>query len=249
MTNRSVLLFPLVMAGFVSIAEAGSAPDGYSSVNGYFLGFENEAYLSVENSKSYVEEIEAICKRKGTFWALGVGSPFTCTGFRYIEEGGNGPVYGLDLKSTAPIKGRPHALLFSSKPFLAPTWTERAATRDEVDNLLAAPLRGEKYSSALRNARAGKAKAIDVSNYAAAFIVPWRTVSDGIVVEKEFLLVAKRKTGAYETSEVRGRIVGFADINDDGIPELIISTNCDGICQYVISIASKNSVRIYISNH
>jgi hypothetical protein len=106
MTLRSrYIVFLLLYACLISKLHAGSSPVGSSSVKGYFLGYKDEAYISAEIPKSYARELESICKRKGTFWALGIDSPFTCTKFTYPEEGDYDRAYSLNLQSSSLLSG------------------------------------------------------------------------------------------------------------------------------------------------
>lgn len=248
--RRLTMLFVLCI-GLVASAHAGSAPEGYSSIKGYFLGFPTEAYFPISQSQEFLEEMERICKSKGNVWALGVASPFVCTAFALIEEGGNGPVYGVTLKNQKTIKTPNHALLFSVHPFPKPAWTERRPTIAEIDELSAmTTLKDKKHAIALKHLRAGKGQVIEPSNgEALLYVVPGRITSDGIVDERNCLLIAKFKTGGYETFQFRGKVVGLADLNSDGIPELQISTNCDGTCESVMSVVKQSPVRLDISNH
>lgn len=245
------LVFLVLYACLVTSLHAGSNPVGSSSVKGYFLGYMNEAYLAADTSTSYVREIESICKRRGKFWALGIDSPFTCTRFAYPEEGDYDPAYSVNLRSPSKVAQPNHALLFATKPFPKPSWTVRSATPVEMEELASlSALKAKKYSKALRNAKAGKAKVIELSNgKAAIFVLPWRVLSDGIVEEEEFLLLTTDVRGTKTLVERRGNIVGYADLNDDGIPELQISVNCDGRCESVGSALGGDSIRLEISVH
>lgn len=245
------IIFLMLYACVISKVHAGSNPVGSSSVKGYFLGYKDEVYLSAEIPKSYVREIESICKRKGTFSALGIDSPFTCTKFTYPEEDGYDRAYSLTLRSSSRVKEQDHALLFSTKPFPKPSWTVRVAAPDDIERVAAAPeLKIKKYAKALRNARAGKAKIIESSNGKATIVVlPWRILDDGIVEDEEFLLLTTDEHGTKRLVEHRGKIVGYADLNNDGIPELQISINCDGRCESVISVLGDKSVWLEISVH
>lgn len=252
MTVRSrYIVFLVLHACLISNLHAGSNPVGTSLVKGYFLGYKDEAYISAEIPRSYVREIESLCKRKGTFWVLGIDSPFTCTKFTYPEEGGYDRAYSLHLRNSSKAKEPDHALLFSTKPFPIPSWTVRVATPEDIERVAAAPeLKIKKYAKALRNARAGKAKVIESANGKATIVVlPWRVISDGIVEDEEFLLLTTDERGDKRLLERRGKIVGYADLNNDGIPELQISTNCDGSCESVISVLGSKSVRLEISVH
>lgn len=242
--------FLMLTACIISLAHAGSEPIGYSSINGYFLGFASEAYISVENPNDFGQEIENICKRKGSLWALGIESPFTCASYK-IEEDDDQSTYGLILENSMQINEPTHALLFSTKPFPKPNWTFRHATKAEIDLIaITTPLKTKKYSKALENARAGKTKVVETPNgKETIFIIPWQISSDGIEEDEDFLFIRNNNVGGYVMLESRGEIVGLTDITADGIPEFQISRACDGTCESVISATIGDNVLIRISSH
>lgn len=248
---RRLALISLFFAFFIAPAHAGSAPEVRSSVKGFFLGSSTDAYFSVEQPKDYLDQIERICKSREKVWALGIQSPFICTNFEFIEQGGDGPVYGITLANKRTIEDRGYRLLFSVRPFPKPTWKVRKPTIAEIDGLTSNRLfRGKNNTLFLKQIKAGKAKVIEPSNgKMMIYLVPGRVTSDGIVEERDNFLVLKHGTGVYDVIEFRGEVAGLADLNGDGIPELHISTNCDGTCESVSSVVKQAPVEISISNH
>lgn len=235
-TSFSLLIWFFLSA--IAPAFAGADPESVSSVNDYFLGFTDGSYISLQNKPGYIKEIEEVCRKRGRIWALDVDATFTCTKAQYLEQGGDGPVIELQIKSDRRLKAPRHALLFSTKPFAEPLWKVRAITADEIAELQhTATLKRGKYQAAAKAQSLAKATVIEPFNgKLTIFLIPWRFSSDGIVDDKDFLIGLRSPDGQYTLSESRGTVVGYADLNGDGIPELQVSQKCDGACEYVTSV-------------
>ena len=249
---RLFCLTTLLTIGLSSESVARSLPDSYSSVDGYFLAIGNKAYLSTLHSKQQLQEFKQICADKGSFWALGSKAPVTCIKMRYIKEGGDGPLYELSLKGDIKKDPNRSAILYSTTPFPEPEWTQRKAEKSEIEGLLpVTPLGKKQYSAALKNARRGKASIIETKQHDVIYLIPWRITNDGVVDEQDFLIISKSQKdtqGQYRFKEARGTVIGIADIDRDGMPDLQISMFCDGICESVKSVVN-NRLQIFISSH
>jgi hypothetical protein len=250
MRNAIKLLTIAICFAITSTAHAGSAPDSTSNTNGYFLGFPSGTYISPNHSSEYISVLESVCKKNGRLWALGVNAQLRCTGTTYIEEGGNGSVIEVTIKSSKPIKERPHALLFSVTPFPTAAWTIRDTTTAEVRELKRERfLKKASYKRALKNIDLGKVIVVEPFNRKIViYVIPWRVSDDGIVEDKDYIIGLRSPAGKYSFVESRGTIVGYADLNGDGVPEIQESTNCDGTCESVMSVHGR-PVHISISNH
>jgi hypothetical protein len=209
---------------------AGSAPDSTSEIQGYFLGATDSAYISASHSAQYLDHLRSVCKAGGRLWALGVDAKFQCLSVRYIEEGGNGPVYELQIRSDRVVKPVTHALLYSTRPYGPKKWVVRTSTADETHELANFPsLKLKKYKRVLQNVGQGKAVVIEPTNgKLKIFLLPWKITDDGIVKEKDFVIAVRLKSGVISIREARGTVVAYADLDDDGVPELQNSMQCDG---------------------
>ena len=80
------------------------------------------------------------------------------------------------------------------------------------------------------------------------YLVPGCVTDDGIVKVQSTVLITKFGN-LYEVTEFQGEVVGLADLNGDGIPELQISASSDGTCESVSSVVRQAPVGPEISNH
>jgi hypothetical protein len=193
--------------------------------------------------------LKDVCEKRGRLWALGSTDKYTCLGTQYIEEGGNRSDTEISLKHDGPVRNIRHALLFSTRPFAKPAWTVRSISVSERTALSREPfLQGEIYKHAVSNVGAGKARAIEPYNHKLTmYIIPWRTSSDGIVDDEDFIVALRSKGEHYAFSEMRGTVVGYVDLNGDGIPSIQVSMNCDGACEYVFKVNEKMQMESVIS--
>jgi hypothetical protein len=232
------------------LASAGSNPES-NLVRGYFLGFRDFVYISGDPDE-YASTLLPICKSRGRLWALGVDAQLKCIATRRIEDNGegSGPVYELAIKSDKPIRPS-HALLYSTSPIAKVRWDMRGLRESELQELKnTANLKLKKYRKVNEYIDQGKAVAVEPRNgKLKIFILPWKITSDGIVDDKDYLIAVRSSSGEFWFKEKRGTIVGYIDIDGDGIPEIQNSMNCDGTCESVISVTQKFREVIAIYNH
>jgi hypothetical protein len=233
------------------LANAGSVPVSSSSIEGFFLGSMDSIYLRPDLPTQYLHEIKTRCENGGRIWALGNFTKFKCIGFTYIEEGGDGPVYELKVESSRKIANPSHAILFSLKPFANDTWQVRHGTSIDVDIAKKyLHVQGSKYTHAIKSLSEENLTVIDTQEQRSKiYLVPWKISSDGIVDEQDFLILVQKKVDEFKINEARGKVVGYVDLNNDGIPEIQISMKCDGACESVVSVQDDLITIVSISNH
>lgn len=244
-----------VLLLLANVCYAGSAPASDSSVNGYFLGFQDEAYVSAGSEKTYLNDLKSVCKKGGQIWALGYTKPLKCTALTRIEEGGDGPVFQVELKGLETLKDASGAILFSTKKFAEKSWVRREATPEEATEVYRT-LNGTNsqlhlvangaISRFLFNRRPTVVEAGNTSIY----LVPWAVTEDDTgSVNNEYAILKRGDSGLEYTGAVTGKILGFVDITGDGFPELKISQDCDGRCEYVVDVRDGTNMLVSIFNH
>jgi len=231
------------------LAYAGAAPMSESTVDGYFLGDGGTAYVSTHLSESALNALKKTCSRAGPIWTSTSRAPSQCTAFTYIEEGGDGPVYELTLA----IRDRsPGPYLFSIRQFDSYDWKERSPTAAEQDAIGGLLRKSPNYNKAIQALRNKQIVAIDARSMGdAGFIVPWMTeVNHAMDISNDKFVVVARVGGRYRiTGDFAGDYYEYVDINGDGFPEVRSNEDCDGICQYVISLYPKVAPLVWITVH
>lgn len=243
-------LASFILSGATSLAFAGEAPAS-GLVDGYFLGFNGFAYVAGDDGPDR-DKLLSICKARGRLWALGVDAPLKCVAARRLENNieGMGPIHELKIHSDKSIETS-HALLYSVRPFAKASWAKRALTESESQELnTAAGLKPKKYRSVLAHIKQGHATVIEPgTGKLNIFILPWKITNDGVVDDKDYLIAVRHSPGKFSFKEQRGTIIGYADMDGDGVPEIQNSMNCDGTCESVISVTRQFSEMLSIYEH
>lgn len=238
-------------------AGAGSAPESDSKVPGVLLGFLSEdstsgkAYFSAGHSKSYVDSFRNACSKKKKMWANSSPSEFTCTELAYLEEGGNGPVYALKLSQEDKRRPKNETVIFSLKPLKSYSPEARTLDSGEIAKLLTV-YKNEALNLAIKNAiDSGEYKVLDLKDkLLSIYIFKWKHVKDSDYSSNDYYLVVNRDAEKYfSAGNFHGEMKSFADVDNDNIPEVQVSINCDGICEQVNSIYKNTRPLVSISVH
>lgn len=251
------LLITLIFSLCCFSAEAGSAPASSSTVQGVVLGFNYEgenkliAYIEIDHSKEYIGKFKNVCAKKKQIWAFGLPNKFTCTKFEYIEEAGDGPVYALELSAKDKIKHLPHAITLSLKPLRPYKPDSRKLELSEVQNLLSV-YKSSSLKKVLQNAvKAGDVQILDIRKKSLSiYIIKWKHTGDEYSSNDYYYLVINRNSQKFfSAGNFEGEIVGFIDVNNDGIPEVQRSIGCDGTCEAITSIYKNTDDFVSVYNH
>jgi hypothetical protein len=208
--------------------------------NGIFLGHANEVFLSQPQAARDVAEIRAVCARRGRLWVLGTAQKFECEsakGFEYPD----GDVLKLQIHGPRSVSANGHAALYSVRPFAPPSWTVRQLLGSDTSALHDEILQKfKKYSIVLRKQNLKNSTVIESKKSPSRFyILPWKTADNGYFERKHFIIATVLDSRITSVREHEGKIVGYADIDGDSIPELHLLHNCDGVCESVISMTRK----------
>jgi len=244
----------IVLATVAAHVHAGSYPLSNSRVDGYFLGDSTDAYVSISgNSKRSIKRLINLCQKKQNLWALGIEAPFKCTGLEKLNgpQGFDEDVIHVKMTPSVRISRRTsHPLLFSVTRFPNRVWEFRKTDEYEIEDLTAnAFFKHKKYKKAIENINAGNVKVVEpINGKATIYLIPWRTTSDGIVDEADYIVAVKSPNSSYTFKVSRGRVVGFVDLDGDGIPEIQESMTCDGVCESAYSVfkPSEKLISIYV---
>lgn len=243
------VMIGLIVVSTSNFAHAGSAPVSRSSIDGYFLGSTKAAYLSSTHPKKDLQKITSVCEKKGPLWAFGVKEPVNCSGIKYIEKAGDGPVYALDISGVRITSSLSNMFLYSINPFPKKDWLLRKIKKPEVQSITTLLTRYQlKYLEAIDSI--DLAEVIDSSrNGITVYILPWKTISDDLSVNQYYLAIIGSEKGFTISGEFGGKIIGYVDLDGDGLPEIQLSRDCDGTCESVISVKGKIKQDVSVSNH
>jgi hypothetical protein len=242
---------PLGLYASVALADA---PAVSSVSSGYFLGYWGNVFLSSQSSTKDLTEIQRVCARNGRLWVLGKTSQFDCVQAKNIPNT-HGSALELQIKNRQPQPGAnlEHGLLYSVKPFAAPTWTVRQLLDIDLSVLRSEMLQKfKKYSGVFNPQRIKSALVVEPENGKQKFyILPWKTTDDGYVERKHFIIATFLEGRMTGVREHEGKVVAYADLDGDSVPELQLSHHCDGRCDSVISMTrkTKSAAIIEISMH
>jgi hypothetical protein len=238
---------------YVSVASA-DAPAVSSVSSGYFLGYSGTVFLSSESSTEDLTEIQRVCARNGRLWVLGKTSQFECVQAKNIPNT-HGGALELQIKNRQPqpAVNLEHGLLYSVKPFTAPTWIVRKPVDTDLSALRSEMMQKfKKYSGIFNPQRIKNATVVEPESGKQKFyILPWKTTDDGYVERKHFIIATFLEGRMTRVREHEGKVVAYADLDGDSVPELHLSHHCDGICDSVISMTrkTKSAAIIEISTH
>jgi hypothetical protein len=229
-------------------AWAGSAPVSTSSVEGYFLARANEAWLLPDVSDDLLKTLKATCTGARPIWMLNREEPVQCTGLKYFEEAGNGPAYQMTMFIPEDYS---RTSLLSIHPFDSHRYATRAPTEQERSALLGLLSNASEYKEAT-NAQSKDIVTIDSPTRAwTLFIVPWTTeIEEGMGLSNQKFLVVSEVDSRYKVAgELSGSLGSLVDIDADGAPEMHVSNNCDGICEYIMSLYPAVKIMVSIAVH
>lgn len=245
----------VVMLLITKLSYAGSAPASESSLNGYFLGFQDEAYVSTSSEKAYINDLKSVCKKGGQIWAFGYTKPLKCVALTRIEEGGDGPVFQVELKGIETLKEAPGAILFSTKKFAEKSWLKREATAEEATEVYRYLNGAETKLQLVTNGSVSRflfnrRPTVIEANNTNIYLVPWAVTEDDTgSVNNEYAILKRGVSGLEYSGSITGKILGFVDITGDGFPELKISQDCDGRCESVVDVREGANILVSIFNH
>jgi len=263
-------LSAIVLAGslcYTAPSLAGSDPYSESSLDGYFLAegtdFWHDGIAYVDLPAGILRDrLAALCKSHGRLWAFGRGEKFTCRSMatppaQEILEGSNPYIITINgrVRGHAPhVSGRMPAVVFSLKPFRASSFVRRRPTPKELGCLKAALMQNQEDNhAALSSLRHGKVWTVrDLKEKAAFTIVRSDALIQGVDTysnEYKYLVLRQLNDGSWNRVEIEGTIVGFIDLNGDGIPAIQLSQDCDGTCQYLVSVKDDLKRLLDISVH
>lgn len=227
-------------------------PPSSSLSNGVFLGYGNNVFLSQPRAVGDLAKIRSACARRGRLWALGNLQQINCLNATDIANT-HGNVLKLQIDSPDSVGKSAHAALYSTRPFSPPSWTvrqllesDKSALRKEIAK------KYKKYSAVLSIPNFKNAIVIvPVKSLPNFYILPWKITDNGYVEKTHFIIAGVRKGQIFSVREQEGKVVGYADLDGDNIPELHLSHNCDGSCESVISMTreTKNVSIVTISGH
>ncbi len=227
-------------------------PPSASISGGYFLGYSTNVFLSSESSAKDLADIQRVCAGNGPLWVLGRTQRFECTRANDVTNT-HGNVLELQIKARKPLGNLAHALLYSVRPFTAPSWTVRPLIGTDLSVLRnEMPQKFKKYNAVFNQNRLKNALVIEPKNSLSKFyVLPWKTTDDGYVERKYFIIATMLRGSITSVREHEGKVVAYADLDGDSVPELHLSHHCDGTCDSVISMTreTKSTTVIEISMH
>ena len=237
--------------------EAGSAPASSSKVPGVLLGFAYEgmhgieAYFETGHSKGFIDAFKDACVRKKRIWALGMPSVFVCTKLEYIEEAGNGPVYALQLSAKDGPSHARSAIVLSLEPLSIYPLVPRQLEASETHGLQSVYKSGSLSQAIKAAVDTGDIRILDIKNKSSSiYIAKWKRVRSSEDSDNDHYLVINRDGEKFfSAGNFEGSILGFVDINNDGVPEVQRSINCDGTCEAITSIYRNTRDLVSIYNH
>ncbi len=249
--TQSVILAVLL---FCSSVHAGSAPASSSKIQGVFLGFSTddglEAYLEPGQPKEYIDGFKNACKSKKRIWALGIPNTFVCTNIEYIPEAGNGAVYSLQLTAKEKRASANNAVVFSLEPLTLHKPNARALESSEAKGLLSVYKSSALTATVERSIAASSVQILDFhENASSIYVVKWKQVKGELSTNDYFLVINRDGETYFSAGNFNGTIVGFVDVNGDGIPEVQRSIDCDGTCEAISSLYKNTKDLVSIYNH
>jgi hypothetical protein len=245
-------LFLLAGAG----VHAGSAPASSSSVPGVLLGYGADrgqgpqVFMAEHHPQQFIERFRQACKNKRPIWALGLSAKLVCTQLELVPEGGDGPVYALHLQATGQLRGAHSAVVFSLNKIATMKSAARRLEQSEIAKLLAV------YKSSALQAAVNNAIGRDLvqifdipAKRSSIYILKWKHVRDNYLSNDHFLVINRVEDRYFSVGNFEGQIVRYLDVDNDGVPEVQRSIECDGSCEAITSISRNVRDLVSIYNH
>lgn len=251
--TQSAILAALL---FCSSVHAGSARASSSKVQGVFLGFSQaaegglEADLEPHQPKEYIDQFKNACRLKKRIWALGIPNTFICANIEYIPEAGNGPVYSLQLTTKEKRTSSNNAVVFSLEPLTASKPNARVLESAEEKGLLSVYKSSALAAVVGKTIAAGTVQILDFhENASTIYVIKWKQVKDELSTNDYFLVINRDGDKYFSAGNFNGTVVGFVDVNGDGIPEVQRSIDCDGTCEAISSLYKNTKDLVSVYNH
>lgn len=253
----TTLYLTLLLLLFSVKAQADSAPESNSKVPGVVLGFllddsgDGRAYFGAGHSKSQIDGFRRACLKKKRIWSNLSPSEFACSQLALVRDSGDGPVYELKLSQKDKLPAKTGAVVFSLDPLKSYYAATRTLDLGEIAKLLSV-YKNEPLNLAIKKAiDSGEYKVLDLKDkLLSIYIFKWKHVKEGEYLSNDYFLVINRETERYVSAgNFRGKIVSFVDVDNDEIPEVQVSIDCDGTCEQVNSIYKNTRQLVYFSRH
>lgn len=203
----------------------------------------------VERSDEGKQTLRALCKSKGRFWIWPETGPRIC---QQVEDE---PSMDTLLLTFSPrLKERPLGTrLVATQPFPVQQWSLRAPTAAEQG--VAERLSRLKPRDRALLKTPGNVQVLTVpQNHLEFLILPFR---HGVVEREDgkyetlrykiFMKDGARWRALYETEDKAPMF--FGDIDDDGVPEIKSTPDCDGDCEFYQTFYPKTEVLVEWNVH
>ncbi len=245
----------LLLLLFCVNAGADSLPVSDSKIPGVLFGYLSEnggqAYFGAGHSKNYIDGFRDACSKKKKIWANSSPSEFACTQLALVRDSGDGPVYELKLNQKDKRSSKKETVIFSLNPLKSYSSAVRTLDSGEAERLLSV-YKSEALNQTIKKAiDSGEYKVLDFKDkLLSIYIFKWKHVKDGEYLSNDYFLVINRDAERYfSAGNFHGKILSFVDIDNDEIPEVQVSIDCDGICEQVNSIYKNTRPLVSFSIH
>ncbi len=231
-------------------ALAGAEPVSSSRID-YFLadtGVELTAYVSVSSPESLIVRLKKICAKGGKVWAVDSGLGYTCKSMTK-HDGVNEWHYRVVLKINLKLDESIYPSLFSVNKDSAQRLSQRPLTEEQRNRLIKIFSKNKTlYQGAIAAIEKNMGKAAPMKGVV-AYLIPWHIENDEYGRNQVYLVAVQDNEVITIKGEMRGEIRGIYSIVGRKYPAVQVSTDGDGVFEYLYPTESPANPLVEISVH